>query len=179
MYFSGSVGGSGWLAGIGTGGAASNPNSISIDTLETMRNTSGAIDGTLEVFHYLPGYTFKINGVTWCTSGAWSGSDIRWKKNIETLKDPLSKLLRLRGVTFDWRGQRETNNMKFPVGRQVGIIAQEIEKEFPELVNTDRDGYKAVAYDKFTAVLLEAIKVQQQEIEELKSEISVLNEKNK
>jgi hypothetical protein len=174
MYFPASVGGSGWLAGIGTGAAAANGNSISIDTLETMRMANGTIDGTLEVFNYYPGQTLHINGVTWCTSGTWSGSDIRWKKNIETLNNPLPKLSRLRGVTFDWRSQGETNNMKFPEGRQIGIVAQELEKEFPELVTTDKDGYKATAYDKFTAVLLEAIKAQQKEIEELKSEVLAL-----
>ncbi|MBU0502754.1 MAG: tail fiber domain-containing protein, partial [Candidatus Omnitrophota bacterium] len=174
MYFSGSVGGSGWLAGIGTGAAASNPNSISIDTLETMRQASGAMDGTLEVFHYYPGQTLRINGATWCTSGSWSGSDIRWKKNISTLNNPLPKLLRLRGVTFEWKNQEETNTPGLPAGKQIGIIAQEIEKEFPELVSTDKDGYKAFSYDKFTAVLLEAIKEQQKEIQEQQNEIKDL-----
>jgi septal ring factor EnvC (AmiA/AmiB activator) len=50
--------------------------------------------------------------------------------------------------------------MNFPAGSQIGMIAQELEKEFPELVMTDQDGYKSIAYDRFTAVLLQAIKFQ-------------------
>jgi hypothetical protein len=123
-----------------------------------------------------PGYTLTVSGSAWCTSGAWSGSDLRWKENIVNLDDPLPKLLRLRGVSYDWK-RREFKGNNFPEGRQIGIIAQEMEKEFPELVSTDRDGYKAIAYDRFTAVLLEAIKAQQQQIELLKAEIANLKKK--
>ena len=59
--------------------------------------------------------------------------------------------------------------------RHIGVIAQEIEKEFPELVSEwEQDGvkYKAVDYSRLTAVLLQAIKEQQKEIEELKKKIS-------
>ena len=99
----------------------------------------------------------RFNGKTYCTDGLWSGSDLRWKKNIVTLPGPLEKLSRLRGVEFDWK-QEEYKENNFPAGRQIGIIAQELEKEFPELVSTDKSGYKSIAYDKLTAVLLEAVK---------------------
>lgn len=56
-------------------------------------------------------------------------------------------------------------------------IEQEREKEFPELVTTDASGYKAIAYDRFTAVLLEAIKTQQEEIKGLKKELASLKRK--
>jgi len=123
-----------------------------------------------------PGYTLTVNGTTWCISGAWAGSDLRWKRNVKTLENPLHKLLRLRGVEYDWKREEFKGN-NFPEGRQIGIIAQDMEKEFPELVTTDKDGYKAIAYDRFTAVLLEAIKAQQKEIEGLKQEIIRLKEK--
>ncbi|MBT8420744.1 MAG: tail fiber domain-containing protein [Gammaproteobacteria bacterium] len=55
--------------------------------------------------------------------------------------------------------------------RQIGVIAQELEKEFPELVSTDNEGYKSVAYSKLTAVLIEAIKAQQSRISELEVRI--------
>ena len=90
-----------------------------------------------------PGYTLTVGGTAWCTSGAWTGSDIRWKKNIKTLPNPLEKLLKLRGVNFDWRTQEFKDN-HFPEGRQIGIIAQEMEQEFPELVTTDKDGYNVL-----------------------------------
>lgn len=114
-----------------------------------------------------------VNGTAWCTSGTWSGSDIRWKESVEILPNPLEKLLRLRGVQFDWK-RKEFKGNNFPEGRQIGIIAQELEKEFPELVTTNPHGYKAVAYDRFTVVLLEAIKEQQRQIQVLRQDIEQL-----
>ena len=131
--------------------------------------------GNVGIATSTPGFTLTVAGTSWCTSGAWSGSDIRWKENIETLSNPLERVLRLRGVKFDWK-QEEFKDNNFPEERQIGIIAQELEKEFPELVTTNEDGYKAIAYDRFTAVLLEAIKVQQKEIDELKEDIERLKQ---
>jgi hypothetical protein len=118
-------------------------------------------EGKVGIGTTTPGYTLTVSGTAWCTSGAWSGSDLRWKENITALSNPLDKLSRLRGIEFDWKRKEFATN-HFPEGRQIGIIAQEMEKEFPELVTTDKDGYKAIAYDRFTAVLLEAIKALQQ-----------------
>jgi|GEM_PF-4053897 len=85
-------------------------------------------------------------------------SDMRLKKNVEILPfDTLDRLLKLRGVSFEWR-MDEFKDMKLPAGKHIGMIAQEVEKEYPELVNTDSKGYKSIQYDKFTAVLLEGIK---------------------
>jgi len=50
----------------------------------------------------------------------------------------------------------------------MGLVAQEVEKILPEIVSTDSEGYKSIAYGKLTAVLLEAIKELQQQVEELK-----------
>ena len=58
--------------------------------------------------------------------------------------------------------------------RQIGIIAQEVETVFPELVGTGADGYKTFAYDRLGPILIEAIKEQQKEIDSLKSDVSNL-----
>ena len=50
-----------------------------------------------------PGYTLTFAGTAWVTSGAWSGSDVRWKKNIVSLNNSLDKINQLRGVSYDWR----------------------------------------------------------------------------
>jgi hypothetical protein len=114
---------------------------------------------------------FEVNGTAYSSSGTWSGSDIRWKKNVENLpNDTLDRVLKLRGVKFEWR-RENFKDKSFRKGKQIGVIAQEVEKQFPELISTDADGYKSFAYDKFTAVLLEAIKAQQQQIEFLKAKI--------
>ena len=56
-------------------------------------------------------------------------------------------------------------------GRDVGIIAQEVEKVLPEVVEDRENGYKAVKYEKLTALLIQAVNEQQQQIEDLKKEI--------
>ena len=111
---------------------------------------------------------------SWLTS-----SDQRLKKNISTLEGSLEKISRLRGVRFD---SKEAVYADKGSGKHIGVIAQELEKEYPELVVGDETtGYKAVAYDKLTAVLIEAVKEmkaqnekQQAEIEELRSMIKEL-----
>ena len=62
-------------------------------------------------------------------------------------------------------------------GTQIGVIAQEIETVLPGVVREDMDGNKAVNYDEITPVLIEAIKEQQKQIEELKAEIEKLKQK--
>ena len=75
----------------------------------------------------------------------------------------LGKIENLRGVRFEFINQR-----KYALGPQIGVIAQELQKEFPELVMTKPDGYLAVNYSQLTGVLIQAIKEQQQEINMLK-----------
>jgi Ca2+-binding EF-hand superfamily protein len=62
--------------------------------------------------------------------------------------------------------------MNFPDGRQIGLIAQEVEEVIPELVNTTDNGYKSVDYAKLVSVLVEAVKEQQKQIEALEERIS-------
>ncbi|MCL5783934.1 MAG: tail fiber domain-containing protein [Patescibacteria group bacterium] len=122
------------------------------------------------------GYTLYVNGSLYYASGGLSGSDLRLKKNIEPLTGVLGKLDDINSVKFDWR-TNEFPQRNLPKGRQIGLIAQDVEKQFPELVNTDNEGYKALDYGKFGAVLLEAIKEQQKEIEDLKQEVKQLKAK--
>lgn len=95
------------------------------------------------------------SGYSWLTN-----SDVRYKTNIETIDNSLNKIANLRGVYY--KVINDTTNKT-----QIGVIAQELEAEFPELVVNDENGYKSVAYDKITAVLIEAIKEQQIQIEKL------------
>ena len=82
----------------------------------------------------------------------------------------------MQGVRFDWK-KDEFKDKNFDSGRQVGLIAQDVEKVLPEIVKTDTAGYKSVAYDKLTAILVEALKEQQNEINELKAEINNLKKR--
>jgi len=137
--------------------------------------TQTLLNGNVGIGTTGPGYTLTVSGTAWVTSGAWSGSDIRWKKDVVPLSDVLGKVNQLQGVKFDWR-KDEFPKMNFPSGSQIGFIAQDVEPIFPELVTTDNNGYKGISYEKFVPVLTEAIKElnakvdsQQKEIESLKA----------
>jgi hypothetical protein len=84
-------------------------------------------------------------------------SDERFKKNISEIPNALDKVLAFRGVTFDWRVD-EYPERNLPMDKTYGFIAQDVEKEAPELVKTGQDGFKSVQYGNITALLVEAIK---------------------
>jgi len=86
-----------------------------------------------------------------------SSSDGRWKKNIRPLELSLDKIANLKGVSYEWKID-EYPDFGLMEGKQIGLVAQDVEKEIPELVSEDKDGYKAVSYTKLTAVLVEAVK---------------------
>ncbi|RJR25281.1 MAG: tail fiber domain-containing protein [Desulfobacteraceae bacterium] len=111
----------------------------------------------------------EINGALTITSMA-AASDLRFKKEIRHLNSSLEKVSALNGVSFEWNREMYPDK-GFGNGRQIGLIAQEVEPVLPELVHTDRQGRKSVSYDKLTAVLAEAIKEQQKEIMEQKAQI--------
>ena len=90
-------------------------------------------------------------------------SDARYKKNISSLTGTVNKIQQLRGVTYNWIDEHKGTT------QQIGFIAQEVEKVFPQLVKTNEKGYKSVAYAHMVPVLLQAINEQQQMIQELKS----------
>src|SRR3989344_101039 len=132
--------------------------------------------GNVGIGTTIPPYKKKVAGDAHATSFPTS-SDIRLKKNITQIANVLDKLEKIHGVKFEWNEKykqlgRATN------GTQIGIIAQDVEKEFPELVTTwGNESYRAVDYGRFSAVLLEAVKEQQNEIDELKAQNQYLSEK--
>jgi len=105
-----------------------------------------------------------------------STSDIRYKKNIETIDSALEKVQALRGVTFDWDNDAFVHNKdeKKPdfTERATGVIAQDVEKVLPEAVRENEDGFKNVAYGNMVGLLIEAIKEQQQQINELREKLN-------
>ena len=100
-----------------------------------------------------------------------SNSDIKLKTNIKTLTNSLERVLQMRGVEYD-RIDLEGNP------HQIGVIAQEVEAVAPELVS-ESDGIKNVSYGNITALLIEAIKEQQKQIELQQEQINKLTEEIK
>ena len=97
---------------------------------------------------------------------AYASSDKRLKENITPISKPLDKLKQIGGYEFDWNDKQNVHE-----GHDVGVIAQEIEAILPELVQTRDSGYKAVSYEKLVALLIEAVKEQQSQIDELKAKL--------
>jgi hypothetical protein len=108
-------------------------------------------------------YTLDVNG-TVHTPGVDSSSDERFKKGIQPLTNVLDKLSRIRGLRFEWNEFINSVRDGYKLGKPVlGLIAQEVEKEFPELVsqwklNDEVPDARALSYDRFVPVLIEAIK---------------------
>jgi hypothetical protein len=97
-----------------------------------------------------------------------ANSDEKLKDNIKTIENALEKTLNLRGVEFD---RIETGY------HQIGVIAQEVEKIIPEVVYENENGIKSVAYGNIVGLLIEAIKEQQNEIDELKEILKLSHKK--
>lgn len=85
---------------------------------------------------------------------------------------------RLQGVHYNWKGTEKKYAKGFGGDRQIGLIAQDVEAVFPELVYTDSKGYKAVAYDKLVPVLIEAVKEQNAHMKEKDARIENLENQN-
>ena len=96
---------------------------------------------------------------------AFFSSDERLKDNVTPIESALDKLNQIGGYEFDWNSDSEHS------GHDVGVIAQEIEKVLPEVVVTRGSGYKAVRYEKIVALLIQALKEQQSQIDDLKSRL--------
>lgn len=86
-------------------------------------------------------------------------SDERLKTNIEPLENALDKIIRLQGVSYNWKTLPNSNN-------QIGFIAQEVEKVFPEVIAKDDGGNYSMAIQNLVAPIVEAIKEQQTKIKE-------------
>ena len=127
---------------------------LQVGGLTTMNSTTGRIDASNDVV-------------------AFATSDKRLKCNIKPIENALCKVIGVTGNTFDWKEltKEEIQTIHGNTGRDVGVIAQEIESILPEAVTTRESGYKAVNYEKIIPLLIEAIKEQQKQIDELKSRL--------
>ena len=124
-----------------------------------------------------PGFKLDVRGDAIANS-FWTHSDLRYKTNIATIGDALDKVMKLRGINFDWK-KSEYPELAFGDGRQVGFVAQEIEQVLPEAVTKDAKGFYSAAYDSVVPVLVEAIKEQQKTIDELRAKTAEIDDLKK
>jgi len=125
-----------------TGPAGSSPNTPSAVGLSNLSNNGNNVSGSFTATGDITAY-----------------SDKSLKENIEVIHSPLEKLQGMRGVTYN---RIDMNGIE-----QVGVIAQEVEAVLPQVVHTDENGLKHVAYGNIVALLIEAVKDLQAQIEEM------------
>lgn len=168
--------GSGTLTIASTGGGGGGGGGVG--TLQQV-TTSGSVTNVAVEFSNSTDSTSKTTGAVIIGGGlgvnntinaggdviAYASSDERLKDNIKPIENPLEVISQISGNTFDWNSEKQN----IYNGKDYGVIAQEIQKVMPELVDTRDNGYLAVKYDKIVPLLIESIKELKKEIEELKS----------
>ena len=163
------------LTGLGTNVAAflSTPTSANLAAAVTDEKTgTGAL-----VFATSPTINnLTVNGTITATGDITSNtaSDIRFKTNINKIENPLEKISKINGYTYDWI-QSDLHPYN---GSDTGIIAQEVETmDLPGMVVTRSNGYKGVKYERLIPLLLESIKSLQDTVAKQQEQINQLMEK--
>jgi hypothetical protein len=132
-----------------------------------------------------PSYALRASGNVYVTGNitatanitAYNGSDKRLKHNIVLISNPIEKLSKINGYTFTWNDDYYAKqNQDLFKRNDIGVIAQEIMEVIPEAVHEKDDGFLGVDYQKIIPLLIEAIKEQQLQIEELRNDITRLSE---
>jgi hypothetical protein len=159
--------------GIGLMGSTGNNISVyGVNTSTDAPSIEGWNQGTGDIFRGWSGasgsHTLKfrvLNNGNIIANTVTYTSDLRLKTDIQPLENTLAKVLNLRGVSYVMKTD-ETKE------RKIGVIAQELEQEYPELVATDEKGMKSVAYANLTAILIEAVKGLKTENDVLRAELA-------
>ena len=140
--------------------AASNIGDKSRQYYPLLLNPNG---GNVGIGTTSPSVKLEVNGDVKGDSFTYT-SDISYKKDVKTIKNPISKIQALRGVTFNWKKDNTP---------AIGLIAQEVEKVLPEVV-IGEEGNKGVSYGALVAPLIEAVKAQQEQIDLLRERFELL-----
>ena len=127
-------------------------------------------------------YKLAVYGSAWCSSGYWSGSDERYKTNINPIKNALSNLTKLDGKSYNLDFSKiglKSENVKNTKEIRYGLLAQEVKEIFPDLVLQESDSLKTLSinYDGFIPILIEAIKELNTELTVSKDLISELQKR--
>ena len=101
---------------------------------------------------------------------AFGSSDRNLKDNIQPIENPLEKMDKIGGYTFVWNDKQSTYK-----GKDIGVVAQEIQEIMPEIVATRANGYLGVKYEKIVPLLIESIKELKKEVEDIKQKCDCLN----
>lgn len=154
--------------------------SDSVVNFNTSKTTFSA--GNVGVATTTPSYTLDVNGTIHYTTSTAS-SDARFKTNVQPIENALEKINKVRGVRFEWNEFVNNRRNGYELNKPTfGVLAQELEVEFPELVTTwqlseDCQDARSVNYEKIVPILIEAIKELKAKNEVLESRVMQLENK--
>ena len=147
-------------------GAFANGDKTKLDGITAGANAYAITDDNASNVHFEGLMVGQTSGATANTIRcvgdvvAYYSSDAQFKDNVKPLEGALDKVKQIRGVTFDWNDKQDVHE-----GHDIGVIAQEVETVYPELVHhREHNDSKAVDYVKLTAVLIEAVKELEQKV---------------
>ena len=100
---------------------------------------------------------------------AFNSSDMRLKNNLQVIEGALDKIDGIAGYEFDWNDK--SPGWARQRGHDVGVVAQEVQKIHPEIVEERKNGYLGVDYKRLVPLLIQSIKELKQEVEELKKKV--------
>lgn len=185
--YNGVVGQTSYSPGFGVYGSNSNPTGLAIGTYGIGFN--GIYGQTTDLVNGWSGYFTQdigVDGAGYSIGGWFTVSDQRLKSNIQPIDNALDRVLLLNGRTYTLttqsqpaEGELQTNETQ-----QYGVIAQEVEAVFPEMVNEkavlnnagDETIYKTVNYDQLIPVLIESLRELNEKVEALEAEVEQLKE---
>jgi len=124
-------------------------------------------------------YKLTVNGNALASGGVWATSDKRFKTNISAVTNPMEKLSKINGVKYNYLNNdlAKQYGLDQETGDVFGFIAQDLEKVFPEMVKIDENGLYAVNYSMMVPVLVEAVKTQNELINDLQNRLDQLESK--
>jgi len=153
-------------------------DAISVDVSDFMSNGSNnrvvTATGTdamnAEANMTFDGSTLAVTGAITATGDitAFYTSDETLKTNIANIENPMEKVAQLNGVSYNWTDEAQAKYDHLNGDKEIGVIAQQVEKVLPEMVGTRDDGTKAVRYERMCALLIECVKDLQNQVNELK-----------
>ena len=171
------------------GGAASGNSYATMDALQSGSTAAGSlhinpsggsvfVNGNVGIGSAAPTQALNVTGNILASGTITATSDGRLKQNIVPLTGTLPKLDQLRGVSFEWN--HLASSMRHKEGEKgIGMIAQELQKVYPELVVGSKNEYLSIDYMKFTVVLLQSIKELKNQMNAMQDQINALRKKVK